>query len=47
MHKFGLWILITFALYYIISLLTGSKKGRVVGCLFIGAVLALGIVLVI
>jgi len=43
MYKFGLWILITFGLSYLIMLLTGSKK--TIGSLILGAILALGIVL--
>ena len=45
MKTFGLWILLTFGLYYIIMLLTGSKK--VLGSLVLGGILALGIVLLV
>ena len=44
METFGQWILITFALYYIFALMTGSKN--VIGCLVLGAILSLGIVLI-
>jgi len=43
MKEIGQWILLTFAIYYVLALIT--KSNRVVGCLILGAVLALGIVL--
>lgn len=43
MKDFGQWILLTFALYYVIALVTKNKHA--IGALSLGAVLALGIVL--
>lgn len=43
MKELGLWILITFALYYLIMLLTGNKS--VLGSLIVGGILSAGIVL--
>lgn len=44
METFGFWILYTFAIYYVIALLTGSRN--IIGALILGAILALGVVLV-
>ena len=43
MKDFGQGILLTFALYYVIALLTKSKA--TIGSLILGGILALGIVL--
>lgn len=45
MEKIGLWIILTFILYYIVSLMSGSK--HTIGSLLLGGVLAAGIVLII
>lgn len=43
MKLFGIWILMTFAIYYVIALVVRSRNP--VGCLLLGAILSLGITL--
>lgn len=43
MKELGYWILMTFAIYYLVALLTGSKHP--IGALIVGAILSAGITL--
>jgi hypothetical protein len=45
MKDFGMWILLTFVIYYVIALGVDREGSHTLGCLVLGAILALGFVL--